>query len=278
MSTSLSNSVPAPGPAFGEVLRQWRSCRRVSQLELSFEAEVSARHISCLETGKARPSREMALRLAAALEVPPRGQNALLLAAGFAPVHEERPLEHPALEPAAEGIDFLLEAHEPFPAFVLDRRWNIVRSNRSHRRMFEWILEGQPVPEPVNVLRLCFDPALLRPRIADWRTVAALLLRRLDAQMVGPQPDDALTDLRREILACPGADGIEEASLFGRGPDLLVPFVLEAHGRRLSWLTTLATFGAALDLTLREVVIELLYPTDEATKVFAREMAAPSEP
>jgi hypothetical protein len=106
--------------------------------------------------------------------VPRRGQNALLLAAGFAPIHEERPLDHPCLGPAAAGIDFLLRAHDPFPAFVLDRRWDIVRSNRSHRRMLDLALGGRRLADPVNVLRLCFDPELLRPAVIDWELVCQI--------------------------------------------------------------------------------------------------------
>jgi len=259
--------------AFADALRRWRRCRHFSQLELAGRAGVSARHLSFLETGRARPSRQMVLRLAGALDVPLRERNSLLLLAGFAPVFAERPLDDPDLGAARENLEFLLGAHEPFPAFVIDRRFDVVLANRSHQRMLRWALGGREPAEPVNVLRLVLDPGLLRPAICDWEVVASFLLRRLDRQLAVPESDGALGRLRQELLELPGVERVATSPPALDDGLLLIPFSYRVGGVRLSWLTTLATFGAAVDLTLSETTLELLYPADEPTREIARELA-----
>lgn len=251
--------------AFGQLIRTWRTARRLSQLELAGDADVSSRHLSFLETGRARPSREMVSRLAAALDVPAREQNILFHSAGFAPLHVERELDDDALEPALRGIEFLLDSHEPFPAFVLDRAWNIVRANESHDILLHWLLPALEPRCPVNILRLLADPAGMRPLIANWRVVMATLLRRLERQLELPQADEVLARLERELLTYPGLRELISAPPEIDPSSILVPVEIDAHGERLSWFSTLARFGSAIDLTLQEVTIESLHPADRRT-------------
>jgi transcriptional regulator with XRE-family HTH domain len=249
-------------PDFGRRLRQWRTARRLSQLELAVEAGVSARHVSFLETGRSRPSREMVERLAVVLDVPLRSRNELLLAAGLAPRHAARPFDDPDLAPVRRGVEFLLAAHEPYPAFVLDHKLDVVLANRAHHRFLRWAL-GRECDEP-NILRLVLAPDLLKPQITNWPVVAAVLVRRLEGLIAVPCPP-AVRDLHEEILAYPGVRAAATGPPALDPSALLIPIDYQAHGTRLRWFTTLASFGAALDVTLQEIVIELLYPMDAET-------------
>lgn len=262
-------------PTFGDLMRKWRAARRVSQLDLAHEAEVSARHICFLETGRARPSREMVDRLAGALEVPLRGRNALLLAAGFAPQYPERTLQDPALSPAQRGVRFLLDSHHPFPAFAIDRLWNVLLSNRAHQLLLDWTLG--PGHRETNLLRLVLAPDLLRPKLLNWPLVAAALMRRLDRQLALPSADHRLEALYAELIDYPGVRCAKEKPPAFEPHSVIVPMQVEAHGRRLSWFSTLASFGAAVDITLEEIVIEALHPMDEATAQNARQLVATLE-
>ena len=270
--------------SFGDQMRRWRAARRLSQLDLAGEAGCSARHLSFLETGRSKPSREMVERLAAALELSLRATNSLLLSAGFAPRFPERPLEHPALTPAHRGIRFLLDAHHPFPAFVVDRLWNIVSSNRSHQLLLRWMLgpaaemdPGGSSGEATNILHLVLAPDRLRPHLANWPLVAGHLIRRLERQLSQPSCDDRLERLHERLIAYPDvAYAARRVQPFG-DHDLLVPTVFEVHGRRLAWFSTLASFGAAVDVTLAEILIESLHPMDPETADAATELVAQLE-
>ncbi len=202
-SRSTTSPPLAKKPSFGSLLRYWRDLRHVSQLDLALTAEVSSRHVSFLETGRARPSAEMVSRLAEALSLPLRERNALLLAAGFAPSHAERPLTSPELSRARQAIDLVLRYHDPYPAFVLSRHWDLVMRNRASERVFGWLLQGRARDR--NIMRSVFSDEGLRPLIVNWDEVARDMLQHLHGQR-GHSPDDpVLAALHSEILASHGA-------------------------------------------------------------------------
>jgi transcriptional regulator with XRE-family HTH domain len=247
----------AQRPAFGALLREWRQRRRVSQLDLAIAADVSARHVSFLETGRSKPSREMVLRLAERLDVPLRDRNPLLLAAGFAPSYPRRSLDDPAMTPVRAAVDAILAGYEPYPALVVDRAWNLVAANAGVAPLMA--VAGARLREPpVNVLRLSLHPDGLAPHIvnlAQWRGHVLGRLAR-EAAAAG----DGLSELLRELSGYPG--GTEPA-----GPDqaVAVPLRIRVGGRELAFLSTVTTFGTALDITAAELSIEAFLPADAAT-------------
>ncbi len=258
MTTTLA---PPGRPPVGVLLRQWRVRRRLSQLDLAGDAGVSARHLSFLETGRARPSREMLLRLAEQLEVPLRERNELLLAAGFAPVYGRRGLDHPDMAAVTRALDLVLTAHEPFPAVVVDRSWELVTANASVALLTDGVAPHLLEP-PANVLRLSLHPDGLAPRIRNLPQWRAHVLHRLgrEAHLTG---DPALTALHRELTALPG--GTDRSTPDG----IAVPLRLRAGdsvgGEVLSFLSTVTTFGTAVDLTAAELSVEAFLPADEHT-------------
>ena len=249
-------------PPVGELLRDWRQRRRLSQLDLSNEAEVSARHLSFLETGRARPSREMVLHLAEQLEIPLRERNELLLAAGYAPVYGRRSLDDPDMAAVRAALDLVLAAYEPYPAVVVDRGWHLVAGNRSIALLTDGVAPELLEP-PVNVLRLGLHPRGLAPRILNlpqWRTH---LLTRL-AREAHLTADPGLAALHRELVALPG----------GRDPappdGIAVPLRLRHDDGPLTFLSTVTTFGTAVDLTAAELSIEAFLPADAHTVAVLR--------
>jgi transcriptional regulator with XRE-family HTH domain len=262
-------STVAPARGAGGLLRDWRRRRRLTQLDVALEAAVSARHLSFVETGRSRPSRELVLHLAEHLEVPLRERNALLLAAGYAPVYRQTALDATEMAPVRDALDRILAGHEPFPALVVDRRWDLVSGNRPAMG----ILAGGVAPEllvpPVNTLRVCLHPDGLAPRIVNLAEYGAHLLDRLHRQ-AEVSGDRELAALHDELRRYPGVP--EEPSTPGDAATLLfVPLVLrEADGRELTFFNTIATFGTALDITVAELAIESLFPADEATAAALR--------
>ena len=258
MTTTLA---PPGRPPVGVLLRQWRVRRRLSQLDLAADAGVSARHLSFLETGRARPSREMLLRLAEQLEVPLRERNELLLAAGFAPVYGRRGLDHPDMAAVTRALDLVLTAHEPFPAVVVDRSWELVAANASVALLTDGVAAHLLEP-PANVLRLSLHPDGLAPRIHNLPQWRAHVLHRL-AREAHPTGDPALAALHRELTALPG--GTDRSTPDG----IAVPLRLRAGdsvgGEVLSFLSTVTTFGTAVDLTAAELSVEAFLPADEHT-------------
>jgi transcriptional regulator with XRE-family HTH domain len=255
-------------PAFGGLLRAWRARRRISQLELASRAEVSTRHVSFLETGRARPSREMVLHLAESLEVPLRERNALLAAAGFAAAYAERPLDHPELAPAREALELVLAGHEPYPAVVVDRWWDLVGANSA----IAVFTEGAPaelLEPPVNVVRFSTHPDGLARRILNFDEYAAHLVGRLRRQ-VELTADPRLAALLAEVRDYPGV--VEVPGLEPRGSALVPLRIRSADGVAvLSFFSTIATFGTPVDVTLEELAIEAFFPADDASRAaFAR--------
>lgn len=266
MLTSPSASLP-----FGEMLRQWRKLRGVSQMDLALDAEVSARHVSFLETGRARPSREMVLVLASALTVPLRERNGLLFAAGFAPVYAEPELGAAGLEAVQRAIAAILRQHEPFPAVVLNRRWDIVAANTGATRLF-----GRLVPhladQPANVLRMILDPDRVRPFVANWSEVAPRLIQRVHQEAVGGVLDPDTRELLDEVLTFLPPE-LRRAPANTPG----VP-VIPVHFRRddldLRFFSTVTTLGTAADITAQELRMECFFPDDETSERRARELLA----
>ncbi|WP_239162276.1 helix-turn-helix domain-containing protein [Acrocarpospora phusangensis] len=248
----------------GGLLRQWREHRRLSQQELSIQAEISTRHISFLETGRANPSREMVLRLADHLDLPLRERNRLLLAAGFAPVYGESTLVSPRMAAVYDAIRRILTGHDPYPAVVVDRHWNLVDANEGITRLASGIdpdLLG-------NVLRASLHPDGLAPRIVNLGEWRAHLLGRLRRQ-IAVTADPELSDLYAELVTYPCDQPEPEIELPGPG-DILVPLRIRYGDRELSFLSTIATFGTPLDVTVAELAIESFFPADDQTR---REMS-----
>jgi transcriptional regulator with XRE-family HTH domain len=243
----------------GIQLRQWRQRRRLSQLDLAGDADISARHLSFVETGRSLPSREMVLHLCEHLDVPARERNVLLVAAGYAPVFFERPLNDPSLKPARDAIDAVLNSHKPYPCFAIDRHWNIVASNLALPEMYEGMAPELRTP-PINALRLALHPKGLAPRtinLGEWR---AHLLTRL-AQQVNLTADHALVALLRELSAYPSPPAAHRP----QAGDVLVPFRIATSLGELSFFSTTMVFGTPVDITLSELAIESFFPADAAT-------------
>src|SRR5919106_4150892 len=248
----------------GTLLRDWRQRRRLSQLDLALEAGVSARHLSFLETGRARPSREMVLHLSEQLDVPLRDRNHLLLAAGFAPAYEERPIDAPEMAPVREALQRVLTGHEPYPAVVVDRWWNLAAANSSIA-MFTAPVPAHLMEPPVNVLRVSLHPDGMASRILNYGEWRAHLLDRLQRQ-VALTGDERLAALYDEVTGYPGETG----EVHGRGGEIAVPLRYDADGHELAFFSTIATFGTAVDITLAELSIEAFFPADQATTDYLR--------
>lgn len=257
----------------GALLQFWRKARHLSQLALATDAEISSRHLCFVETGRAKPSREMVLRLADVLDVPLRERNSLLLAAGFAPVFGESDLNAPELHAVRSALDAILQQQEPYPAVVMNRCWDIVRTNRAADRFFGFLLEGRAAPEAPNVLRLMFHPDALRPLVRNWREVAETLFRRAHREAIGGIPDESLERVLEEIARYPG---VPEA---WRSPDPtrsllpIVPVEFCKDERAFNYFSTVTTLGTAQDVTVQELRIECFFPVDEATRRGARALA-----
>jgi transcriptional regulator with XRE-family HTH domain len=251
----------------GPLLRTWRQRRRLSQLELALDAGVSARHLSFVETGRSRPSETMVLHLAEQLDVPLRARNELLLAAGYAPVFGQRALAEPEMEPVREALDQLLASHEPYPAVVVDRGWNMVAGNRALA-----LLTDGAAPEllepPVNVLRLALHPGGMAPRIANLPEWRGHLLDGLGRQALA-SGDDQLSALYDELAGYPGP-----AVLTTPAHDIFVPLQIHSGDELLSFFSTRTTFGTAVDVTVAELSIESFFPADAVTAEAVRLMAS----
>lgn len=246
--------------AVGGLLREWRQRRRISQLDLALDAGISTRHLSFLETGRSQPSREMVVLLAEQLEVPLRERNALLLAAGFAPLYRERGLDDPDFAAIRAAVARILASHEPFPAVAVDRHWHLVAQNAGVAPLLAGVDPALLTP-PVNVLRLSLHPAGLAPRIANLGQWRAHLLERLGRQ-IAESGDPVLASLRRELESFPHEGG--EAAEDGLA-SLAVPLQLRTQDRTLSFIGTTMVFGAPRDIGLAELAIEAFLPADAAT-------------
>lgn len=254
----------------GDLLRDWRRQRRRSQLDLALDAEISTRHLSFIETGRAKPSRDMVLRIAEHLEIPPREQNALLNAAGFAAVHPERRLDDPALSAARAAVELVLKGHEPCPALAIDRHWTLISANAAVFPLLAGVSPGLLEP-PVNVLRLSLHPDGLAPRIANLGQWRAHLLHRL-RQQIAISNDADLAALLGELEAYPAPDCAVPPPAIADLAGVAVPLhLVTTEGALLSFLSTTTVFGTPIDITLSELALESFFPADRATAELLRE-------
>jgi len=252
---------------FGALLRQWRKTRNVSQLELAMNADISQRHVSFIESGRARPSREMVLKLAETMAVPLRARNEILLAAGYAPFYPERPLNAPELTLASQLLVRLLEHHDPYPAMVLDREWNILRQNKSALHLIAKCLPKKQLARfsqngKLNFLRVMCAPGGLRDHIRSWARTGPALLARLRREAMA-YPGSPSIRLMEELLQSGAFPGFIES---GDAPaDVVIPLEIMVDGASLRFFSMLTTFGAPQDITLQELHVEMSFPADEAT-------------
>jgi transcriptional regulator with XRE-family HTH domain len=262
----------------GDHLREWRQRRRLSQLALACEADISTRHLSFLETGRAQPSRDMVLHLAERLDVPLRERNAILLAAGYAPVYPERSLDDPALSAAREAIRLVLQGHEPAPAIAVDRHWTLVAANRAVAPL---IAGADPslLEPPVNVVRLGLHPQGIAPRILNFSQWRAHMLDRLRRQAI-TSADPVLMALLAEVegyMAPVGHDPRDDAVADGEAPGIVVPLRVDYQGQPLTFLTTTTVFGTPVEVALEQLAVESFFPADAATAEALRRMAPPAD-
>lgn len=257
---------------FGSVLRDWRIRRRRSQLALATEAGVSQRHISCLETGRANPSREMVVHLGLVLDVPLRDRNAMLNAAGFAPVYAERSLDDPDLVDVRQALETVVQAHDPFPAYIVDRRWNIVFANAAAGRLIGR-LPAATRELAANVLRLVCHPDGLRLVSPEWRAGASVMLRRLQSEATANPNDDDVASLLGEMLTYPDVSDLLTMSTVPHRNDFVIPLTMTVDDRRLAFITTITALMGPVDVTLEELRLETLLPADAETGDALRAMA-----
>lgn len=249
-------------PSVGEQLRGWREKRRISQLDLALDADISTRHISFIETGRSRPSADMVELLARQLDIPLRARNQMLIAAGHAPRHAEHRLDDASLAEARYIIDHLLQGHEPYPALAVDRHWQMISSNNAVGLLLKEVAP-ELLKSPINVLRVSLHPDGLGARIRNYEEWRHHILHRLDRQIAYTM-DDELTDLREELAsytapAC-GRSRVDEIK-----PNIAIPLIIDSSVGALSFLSTTTIFGTPTDITLSEIAIEAFFPSDAET-------------
>jgi transcriptional regulator with XRE-family HTH domain len=272
MNTAGASARRAAPRTFGDYLRQWRQHRRLTQLDLAHEAEISTRHLSFVETGRSHPSREMVLRLAERLDIPLRERNALLVAAGYAPMYRERPLDDPALSVARQAVELILKSHEPYPALAVDRHWNLVATNSMLPHLLAGadasLLHGQ-----VNVLRLSLHPQGLAPRIVNLAQWRRHLLQRL-RQQIQATGDSVLAALMDELRAYPVPEGAHDVQMDGEYLGLVMPLRFRTSFGVLSFISTTTIFGTPVDVTVQELAMETFFPADAQTGEVLRKLVS----
>lgn len=247
---------------FGQLLKRWREHRGFSQLDLALASNVSQRHISFLESGRANPSREMIVELATVLDIPLREQNMMLTAAGFTAIYSQSDLQDPQVEPIRKAIEFILHQHEPFPAVVVDRYWNLLQSNRAATALMNLLISPDSKQLKVNLMRLMFDPKGLRPVVSNWKEVAAHLIQRVQREALAAGQNTQSTALLNELLTYP--DIPHSNDLNWHSPLLTVNFLKDGLG--FNFFSTITTLGTPYDVTLQELRIECLFAADDVTK------------
>ncbi|MES2346666.1 MAG: helix-turn-helix transcriptional regulator [Pseudomonadota bacterium] len=252
----------------GSLLRYWRDVRGKSQLELSFDTGGSQRHISFIESGRSVPGRELLMDIAQALDVPLRERNTLLLAAGYAPIYPDGAWNAGEMDGVTRALQRMLRQHEPYPALVMDRHWNVLQTNGAAPRFFGCFIDMAARKGPRNMLHLMFDPAGMRPFIANWEEVAKSLIQRVYRESVGRALDEPLRQLLAALMAYPGvpADWVKPGTR-GSTPDLpFVPIRFLLDGRELSYFSMVTTVGTPQTVAAQELRIECLFPADDLTE------------
>src|SRR5215470_8405344 len=261
-----------PDMSFGVLLRRWRAVRHLSQLELALDAEISTRHLSCIETGRAQPSREMVVRLAEALQVPLRERNVLLLAAGYAPLYRDTALDKPELDAARQAVELLMAQLEPYPVLLVDRCWNTLRMNAGAKR-FLALFPGCDSGTPHNGPRLVFHPQGLRPFIENWELVAARIIRRVHREAADNPSDETLKRFLEELLSYPSVPSRWRMLDLDENPSPFLTINYRWQNSTLRLFSVLSTLGTPLDVGLQELRIETFFPADEATRVVVNRLA-----
>ena len=272
-TATASNQSRAAASQAGTILRQWRGSRGKTQLDLSFDSGISQKHISFVESGRSTPSRQTLLDLAQALEIPLREQNTLLLAAGYAPVHSQDPLEAPAMTSITKALKRMLRQHEPFPAIVMDRHWNVLMTNDASPRFFSCFIDMNARQQPRNLLHLMFDPAGMRPFIANWKTTARSLLARVHREALGGVIDAGTRSLLDELAKYP------EVAPEWRSPSAelvlpMVPLSFRKGGVTLNYFSMITTVGTPQTVVAEELRLECMFPADERTEAIHAQFMA----
>jgi transcriptional regulator with XRE-family HTH domain len=274
---NMISTTPQPD-LFGPMLRAWRRRRDASQLALALQSGVSQRHVSFLESGRARPSREMVVQLSTALDVPLRQRNAMLLAAGFAPAYRESSLGAPELTPVRQAIDRMLKQQEPYPAVVIDRLWNLMQANEAANAFTVFLFEGAPPApppgKPPNLLRWLLDPTALRSKVANWEEVARYLVATTYAEILADGGEPKALGFIEEIMAYPDVPASFRKLRFEERPTPVLTVDYIVGGKALSVFTTIATLGTPQDITLQEVRIECFFPADDRSDALFKSLAA----
>jgi transcriptional regulator with XRE-family HTH domain len=261
----MKTQTMAGRPPAATLLRQWRERRGKSQFELSLDAGVSQRHISFIEIGRSKPSRKMLIDIAAALDIPLRDRNTLLLAGGFAPIYPDGAWDGPEMRAVTSALERMLRQHEPFPALVMDRDWNVLMTNHAAPRFFSRFCDLSARAAPRNMLELMFDPGGMRPFIADFPAVAASLIQRVHRESVGRVIDDRTKSLLERLLAFQNVDppSMSEGT---QAAMPVIPLSFIYQGRRLNYFSMVTTVGTPQTVTAQELRIECMFPADDATE------------
>jgi transcriptional regulator with XRE-family HTH domain len=272
MKQPLTTSSPSLTQSFATLLKQWRNQRGFSQLDLAVTSQVSQRHISFLESGRAKPSREMVLQLATVLEIPLRQQNLMLSAAGFAPIHAETDMKAPEMTSIRRAIDFILQKQEPYPAIVVDRYWNLLLTNNGATRLLTTFIDADKlqatfyVDGKINLMRVVFHSQGLRPFMVNWEEFANHLLQRLHRETLAEGESEQSVALLNELMSYPGIPEIWHTSNQTPQNALLLSIHLKKNDLELQFFSTIATLGTPYDITLQELRIECLFPASDTTE------------
>jgi transcriptional regulator with XRE-family HTH domain len=257
-----------PDNAFGLLLKQWRNQRNFSQLDLSMASGVSQRHISFLESGRARPSRDMVLKLAAVLDIPLRQQNKILTSAGFAPIYSEFDLSATEVAPIRRALEFTLRQQEPYPALVMDRYWNQIMLNQGATKLMAWLLAGQSISAEIgpNLMKLMLHPQGVKDNVENWPVIAPHLIHRVHRETLAEGQDQQSQTLFEILLTYPGIRELWQAPAREHWQFPLLTVNFAKAGQQLSFFTTLTTLGTPQDITLQELRLECFFPADQHTE------------
>src|SRR5262249_9133079 len=270
-------TVKPPKPsAVGQLIKHWRERRRLSQLSLAVDAEISTRHLSFIETGRAQPSRDMVLLLARALDVPPRGRNDLLTAAGFAPVYRETALDAPAMADVRRALEFILRQQEPFPGLVIDGHWNVLMGNEGATRLIGLFLSAEDIAAVgarPNAMRLTYHPRGLRPHIVNWEATAAALIQWLHLDIARGIGDAETRRLLDELLSYPDVPQKWRTLDLDMTPAPFLAVEMRKGDLRIKFFSTLTSLGVPYDITLQELRVECFFPADAVTETLLRDLA-----
>ena len=268
---NLSNTTTRPPVnKLGELLSYWRDLRGKSQMTLSLDSGVSQRHISFIESGRSAPSRQILMDLAQTLNIPLRERNTLLLAAGYAPMYPEDTWDAQEMQVVTKAVGRILRQHEPYPAVVMDRYWNVLMTNDSTQRLFNRFIDLAARKGPRNILHLMFDPDGMRPFIANWEDVASSLIQRIHREALGRVIDDKTHDLLEALLAYPNVDArwIYKPHTAAASASPVIPLGFIDDGTVLQYFSMITTVGTPQNVAAEELRVECMFPADEATEIW----------